>query len=198
MQRKSLYSSFIFCILFGCSNINYRNKANPSDHRDISIVERDKIVSASIITTKTIRVKTDREYYWYYNNKIESTHGGYYKYLLDGEYIEFYYPSKTLKIKGKYSLGLMHKKWVYWYENGQIKEISNWKNGLRDGETKLYDYDGKFVQRNTYNKGMLIFDDSTHKEHSKVTTKKESQNHGKGSLWDKCKSIFNKKKKVAK
>ncbi|WP_413533349.1 hypothetical protein [Empedobacter brevis] len=44
----------------------------------------------------------------------------------------------------------------YWYENGQLRGIGNWKNGVYDGVWEMYNEDGKEKIIQTYKNGNQI------------------------------------------
>lgn len=61
-----------------------------------------------------------------------------------GEYSEFY-GSGTLhpKIKCCYVRGLLDGEYRHWFENGQLKEVSHWKDGRQVGSARCYNIRGK-------------------------------------------------------
>ena len=52
------------------------------------------------------------------------------------EYFKDYYPSKNIKVEGQYRDTKKTGKWTFYYENGKVRSIENFKNGKRNGYHK--------------------------------------------------------------
>ena len=64
---------------------NYNKSANDDDYSQIRIIDTSQEIRADILPFKTDpKIKNDRYYYWYLNNMIHSTQGGYNGQLLNG------------------------------------------------------------------------------------------------------------------
>lgn len=69
---------------------------------------------------------------------------------------ESYYENGQLESNIYFLGGKQVGEWKYFYSNGQIKLIQNWDNGLRDGESILYDESGNILGKKIYSKGEMI------------------------------------------
>lgn len=115
----------------------------------------DHKVDATITPVKgKISVAPQSFYYWYRANKINVTQGGYSGKLLNGPYVEFY-ENKNLKEKGNFKNGLKSKEWNSWSENGLLKEKINWTNGRENGRFYRYDAKGNPKESGRYKNGLL-------------------------------------------
>jgi antitoxin component YwqK of YwqJK toxin-antitoxin module len=67
-----------------------------------------------------------------------------------GEWTYFYQKSGLLYGKGSYNAtGKMDGEWTYYHENGKVKEISHFVNGLKDGKSDFWWSNGE--KRSSYN-----------------------------------------------
>lgn len=55
-----------------------------------------------------------------------------------------------------YKNGEMHGSCFGWYNKGRCHFLSNYKDGLLDGELKIYNKDGKIITNNIYKNGKLL------------------------------------------
>lgn len=103
-----------------------------------------------------ISKKTDlnKIYFWYGNNSISSTQGGYSGKLLDGQYSEFY-DNKDLKEQGFFKSGLKDGSWKTWRENGVLLSMQNYREGLLDGRFYEYGTSGQVEREGEYKSGKL-------------------------------------------
>jgi antitoxin component YwqK of YwqJK toxin-antitoxin module len=76
-------------------------------------------------------------YTWYKYNQVFTTQGGYDGRILNGEYTSSF-KSNSLKMKGHYNNGLKSGQWYEWGPDGKLKEVSNWKNGMRNKISTTY------------------------------------------------------------
>jgi hypothetical protein len=102
----------------------------------------------------TIQPKNNYTYYWYTDNDIKQTEGGYDGKLLHGEYKSFYL-NKNLKEQGIFSNGLKEGVWKTWFPNGRIHEIIHYKKSLEHGAYELYDEQGKIISKSNFKNGVL-------------------------------------------
>ncbi len=66
-----------------------------------------------------------------------------------------YYPNGKIYLEGEYTPEHKRKgKWVSYFENGAIKSIAHFKNGLTDGEIKVYKQNGKLFYNGYYKQGL--------------------------------------------
>ena len=118
-------------------------------------VKLGKTTTEAFVTPKHLKkIDNSKYYHWYKSRTINRTKGGYSGQLLDGKYEVF--NRKKLIEKGHFKNGLKHKIWRKWFENGNIKSISEWKNGLKNGTTYSYDETGKIISEIKYKKGIEI------------------------------------------
>jgi hypothetical protein len=91
----------------------------------------------AITPAMTRRTGQDKLYYWFRQDTILATRGGYGGRLLDGEY-KVLYPNKNLRELGHFSYGLKVGEWKTWFPNGELKSITHWKNGEETQTTKIH------------------------------------------------------------
>lgn len=92
-------------------------------------------------------------YFWYSNNKISFTRGGFTGKLLHGEYTE-YYADGNLKTKGRYYTGIRKGKWMKWFTDGRLAEVCCFKNGLKQGSCRIYSKNGGLQSEQAYKRGV--------------------------------------------
>lgn len=149
-ENRSILCAQLFFIFFFT---NTRAQINQIRY-EVSVQDTNFTYRFEILTNKISKgVNTNVFYFWYANNQLHNTLGGYDGRLLDGYYQSFYLHSNNLSSKGSFNEGLKTGQWTEWYQNGLIREISNWKNGLRDGITETFDSIGNKVSSKRYVKG---------------------------------------------
>ncbi len=72
---------------------------------------------------------------------------------LNGYYHEFY-SDQRLKIKGEYVAGQMQGRWLYYDQLGNIVQITNFNNNLKDGWEVIYAPDGGIVSKKFFTQGV--------------------------------------------
>jgi hypothetical protein len=152
---------FIFSFLFshsfaGTKNIPVR-KASYGEQSKTYIVYinyADYSVHASVLSDASkIQPKIGYTYYWYTDNDIKQTDGGYDGKLLHGEYKSFYL-NKNLKEQGMFSHGLKEGIWKTWFPNGRIHEIIHYNKSRQHGFYELYDEEGNLISKSNFKNGM--------------------------------------------
>jgi len=110
---------------------NYNSKGvNDDDYSQIRIVDTSQEIRADVLPYKSEpKIKNDRYYFWYLNNLIHSTQGGYNGKLLNGHYIAFY-PDKNLKEEGYFKKGLKDGEWKAWNRKGDLTGVTTWNDGI--------------------------------------------------------------------
>jgi antitoxin component YwqK of YwqJK toxin-antitoxin module len=93
-------------------------------------------------------------YFWYKDDTILHTMGGYSGRLLNGVY-QVFYPNKNLKDFGQFNYGSKTGVWRSWYSNGIIKEICNWKRSKKNGSFTEYDSNGLKTKYGAYKSDKL-------------------------------------------
>lgn len=137
----------------GANNLFAQKELKEQRYRKIYLSQGEKKVEAGIALNEQTKTREENTYYWYDNNTIHQTQGSYSGYLLDGEYNEYTYPENKLAAQGQYKKGLKNNKWIYWYENGNIRLVENWKKGKLNGEKRLYAINGQVERTEHYHKG---------------------------------------------
>lgn len=114
----------------------------------------DSSQKACVLNTQgKIKPKQDAFYYWYGNNSIHITEGGFSGKLLHGNYTA-YYPNHNLKSQGCFDHGLKSGKWITWYPSGRIHEIIYYSHGLAHGTNEVYDAEGNIAKRIYFRNGV--------------------------------------------
>ncbi len=132
---------------------------------------------ATFFTKKTAdknKFDDSKYYYWYSNNTISATQGGYHGKLLDGNYTAFYL-NGNLKEKGLFKSGLKDGLWQSWTSTGALITKMNYKNGLTDGHYTLFEK-GTVKETGTYNAGKI--NGKVYKYISKDSVQIASYNNG--------------------
>lgn len=113
----------------------------------------------------------EKQYAWYAYRKILFTSGGYEGKLLNGIYSEFYLNDQLLA-KGRFSMGLKNKEWRYWYPEGTLKEVINWRKGVKHGDYALYNDYGRIMASGKFKNNKLHARFYTYNMEGKVISKK--------------------------
>lgn len=100
------------------------------------------------------KAKPEYTYYWYTNNDIKTTDGGFDGKLLHGNYKSFY-RDMNLREQGKFCRGLKEGEWISWFAGGKIHELTSYSKGLKDGTELIYNERGELVSKKKYRKGLL-------------------------------------------
>jgi antitoxin component YwqK of YwqJK toxin-antitoxin module len=110
---------------------NYNSKAgDDGDYSQIRIIDSTQEIRADVLPFKSDpKIKNDRYYFWYFNNVIHSTQGGFNGQLLNGHYVAFY-PDKNLKEEGDFKRGLKDGEWKTWNPKGDLTSVTNWNEGI--------------------------------------------------------------------
>ena len=61
-----------------------------------------------------------------------------------------YFSNGKLAFEGSYFEGNENGEHRYYYDNGKVKQIRNYKSGLADGVWKSYDITGELILTTTY------------------------------------------------
>ena len=117
------------------------------------IIETKDSITKFQYAYKTIPQVEDKWYYWF-DTIIHKTRSGYTAKLLDGYFIQ-HDKKGNLCIQGQFLDGLKNWTWKFWYPNGQLRSIENWKTGVKSGVFVKYSADGKIISSIEYNKGVL-------------------------------------------
>ena len=113
----------------------------------------DYSVRANVLSvSEKIRAKDGHTYYWYANNDIKHTDGGFDGKLLHGEYKSFY-PDLNLKEQGNFCRGLKTGEWTSWFPDGRVHTKTHYKNGLQEGRCEAYNEKGQLMLTEIYKRG---------------------------------------------
>jgi hypothetical protein len=139
-------------IMYGQSLDNMLKTLNTTQ---VTYAHGDSIEVITIIKEKRdFKVLNDRFYYWYSNNQIKSTAGGYAGKVLDGDY-RLFNRNKDLLQAGHYKLGLRTGEWKSWYTNGVIAKQERWRRGIPEGPF-IENYPSGLLKRSgMYKRGLL-------------------------------------------
>jgi len=159
----------------------------PNDNlRIITVTQGDSLIKAGICYTYPKEIpKTQALFYWYFSGKIHRNCGSYSGKPLHDKY-EAFDKNNNLIEQGRFNYGLKQGTWAKWYSNGIRKEISNYKNGIKEGENLLYNEKGFLISKETFRKGVVhgkafyYSKDTTlfkeYKDGNEVIVKTKSQN----------------------
>jgi antitoxin component YwqK of YwqJK toxin-antitoxin module len=137
--------------------------------REVIIVQGDSSIRAKVlIKQQSIAVNEKAMYYWHNKGQINRNIGGYTGELLHGDYFVFD-NQKRLVTQGIFDHGLMTGKWKFWYPNGQLHYLQNYKKGMLDGIQEVYDQNGNLSSVNLFKEGKIVPAD-------KVKSKKKNRN----------------------
>lgn len=102
-------------------------------------------------TSKTLKPKSNKLYYWFKGGLIHSAQAGFSGELLNGNFIKMYH-SNQLAEQGVFKKGLKTGLWKTWHENGKIATTQYWNNGLRTGLFNSYDKEGRLIEKGNFRK----------------------------------------------
>ena len=153
-MRTLVLFLFLFAVLFPASTIAQKDPSKRKTY-EVTVNSTDAIVKIELLAKqKKISPVTGLVYFWYKSNKIISTEGGIDGKPLHGNYTSFYL-SNNLMEKGRFKYGLKNGEWRSWNENGKLKETINWNKGIKHGKHILYNSLGELVVEGNYRKGKL-------------------------------------------
>ncbi|MES2629009.1 MAG: hypothetical protein V4616_08570 [Bacteroidota bacterium] len=172
MNKAILYVLFAWLAFFGPATahaqsetrITHRKIMFPGETHHFYVMDQHASVE---VNNRVI-------YWWFKNNSVHQTQGGYDGLLIDGPYV-IYYANNDLKEKGEFSKGRRNGNWKSWHTNGNLKTINTWKYGELHGSSTQFDSTGKLVQQSGYRygqkHGLFI-------THSDTATVQEQYNRG--------------------
>lgn len=99
-------------------------------------------------------IKPNRSYYWWGGKQIQVTQGGYSGKLLDGVFT-VYYLNKQLKQQGLFKKGLKYGEWKEWNEQGKLTLRTTYVEGVANGHFYKYNDLGQLQEQGTYKDGKL-------------------------------------------
>lgn len=155
MVKKILLLFSFAYLAAGCSvSTQYNNSLKTRSHK-FTIAQNGGLVKIETLPVpSSLKPNEKLDYYWYKNDNVHNSTGGYDGKLLDGNY-SAYFSNDNLKERGQFVNGLKNGKWMEWYENGKIKSVLNWRNGYKQGVNETYDREGLLETKSEYRKGKL-------------------------------------------
>lgn len=148
---------YLFIVLLMQLSLNARGQSYYKDlpERKATINYPAHSITAQLIPVRgLVTIHTNKMYHWYSSNKISITQGGYSGQLLNGRFTDVYL-NKNLKEQGWFDAGLKTGEWKSWNMQGRLLETIIWVKGLPNGKFKRYDEVGKLKEQGTYRRGKL-------------------------------------------
>jgi antitoxin component YwqK of YwqJK toxin-antitoxin module len=125
-------------------------------------------------------------YYWYDNNAIHKSQGGFDGLLLNGQMKEFSL-NDDLNREGHFKAGAREGKWRHWHKNGYLQKVQEWQDGKKDGELRLYNKEGQLVKKAEYKNdklhGEMVHYNEDGEVKDKVKYKKGEKKEKTFKLW---------------
>jgi antitoxin component YwqK of YwqJK toxin-antitoxin module len=172
----NLFRLIFFSCIAICGPAYGQNNPAIKKRSEVILNYPDSTVKANILLANFEKPpKSDRVYYWFYQDQINKNVGGYSGRILDGRYTVFDL-GKNLITEGMFKKGLKHGTWKKWLNKGGLLSIEEYKNGLKHGRSYQYDRTGKLISMNQYRFGkkngkcIIYKNDSaiTHKFHRDI------------------------------
>ena len=123
-------------------------------------------------------------YFWCKAQQLHVTQGGAYGEILHGLFTKYYH-SGQLAEQGTVQMGLKHKSWKTWSEEGHLISHYKYRKGILHGSFSEFDREGHLIQSGVYRKGELVDKKPVTKTRSKSPAKQKAQ---KKWFWQKNRS----------
>jgi hypothetical protein len=141
----------------------------------ITINSADSIVYTWGATPKSgFKTNDGLTYFWFTNNQIFHTDGGYSGKLLHGDYLSKY-PNGQMKISGQFSFGVKNGEWKQWYEDGRLKETAEYSDGKLHGKHVVHN-NNKLTHTSYYKHGAVKRNRKQSKKGNDTLSIKQSSN----------------------
>lgn len=193
------FFSVLFLFMAGLAHAQ-KQKMNPdlSDYKHrITVMDHILVFQLQPSDQQLPTVDIKKKYYWYSNNQIKITQGGFSGKLLHGSYSDFYF-NNNLKEQGQFEMGLKVGEWKSWTIQGLLAEHTNFKKGILNGEFYRYNGLGVLSESGYYKNGNLHGKLTKYfeKDSLSITKYKDGviDTVAKGQSW--FKKIFKKKTKA--
>lgn len=138
-------------------------------------------------------IHTDREYYWVNAQQLQISQGGVGGSALHGPFRSFH-ANGQLHEEGRFDRGLKDGEWRSWNVNGKLMEVLGWRAGQLHGTCTYYKGIDIEPQILKYKRGVIIVKENKRK--AKRTEKRELKKQGEGAEGDKEKKSKTRKAKV--
>jgi antitoxin component YwqK of YwqJK toxin-antitoxin module len=103
-------------------------------------------------TSKTIKPKENKIYYWFKGGLIHNTQSGMTGELLQDKFVKMYH-SNQLAEQGTFKKGLKTGLWKTWYPSGVLETTQKWSNGLQTGTFFRFNENGLVIEKGNFKKG---------------------------------------------
>ncbi len=124
--------------------------------REIKIDFPDSTIRAkALLRSDQVKINNYYMYYWFQKDQLNRNAGGYSGELLQGQYMVFDNQNRLITL-GQFDSGLKTGTWKYWYSNGNLRMIQNWKNSSLDGEVMHFDRAGEITAYYEYKNGKCV------------------------------------------
>lgn len=144
---------FLLCLFFNIKAQNFVNFDINNYKHTINFIDH-KIVFQLKPNKQPKSPNPFKKYYWYSDNRIQITQGGFSGKLLNGSYCDFYL-NNNLKEKGTFKLGFKEGEWGLWTVDGILIQKFNYRNGILNGHFMKYDQMGNLLQTGSYRAGKM-------------------------------------------
>jgi antitoxin component YwqK of YwqJK toxin-antitoxin module len=145
-------NSFFYCFLLILSApvMAQARKTLKMEATDRVIINRQDTLY-EFYTTWNYKKEADVEsyYYWYKQDTILVTRGGFDGKLLHGNY-KVIYPGKNLAETGWFVNGRKDGEWKKWLPNGQLQQVVHWKKGKKEGAFEEFTTTGQKIRSGFY------------------------------------------------
>lgn len=133
MSRIWIVWACLICLVMSCTNRRYLKEALPYKNTVYVTEGSGRTIAHQYMGGKTRRFHPARTYMSYRRDSIFATQGAVVGRPLHGLY-RSYYPNQGLKAQGYYRYGLRDGEWREWDEQGVLGRISQWKQGVENGQ----------------------------------------------------------------
>lgn len=155
MRKKYIYLFLLLSLAGTAKAQRYQDLFETEAYKHTLNYPDHKIVFQAQPANLELRyIDTDKKYYWFSNNQIKVTQGGFSGKLLHGLYSD-YYLNSNLKEQGHFRLGLKQGEWKTWTEDGALIERANYNNGEANGRFYKYDKRGLLLEEGSYKHGKI-------------------------------------------
>lgn len=124
---------------------NYKHTVTYTDHKAVFQLKE---------MSDQGNIENGKSYYWYANNQIKISQGGYSGRLLNGSFNAFYLDN-SLKEQGIFENGLKVGEWKKWNTQGKLYERAQFKKGILNGTFYKYNTLGDVLETGAYQNGKM-------------------------------------------
>jgi antitoxin component YwqK of YwqJK toxin-antitoxin module len=77
-------------------------------------------------------------------------------YKLEEKTLTYYFKNGNVKAKGRYIKNRMEGEWLFYRESGQLWQIGNFRNGIKNGRWVIYDRENRVEDEEEYINGQRV------------------------------------------